>query len=164
MVLHDALERDPAVSSEDSRQLCEIYEAVFSHHAFTGRSGSMYKYEGLGCIYWHMVSKLALSTSETADRARAAGASQEVLASLAERFRDIKDGIGVHKTPAQYGAFPTDPYSHTPGFIGVQQPGSQPLQCLGDRTFAARYAADCADKDHLSIDYLPEITKLFPVD
>ena len=29
----------------------------------------------------------------------------------------------MHKTPAEYGAFPVDPYSHTPGFAGVQQPG-----------------------------------------
>ena len=33
------------------------------------------------------------------------------------------DGLGVHKSPAAYGAFPVDPYSHTPGFAGVQQPG-----------------------------------------
>ena len=29
----------------------------------------------------------------------------------------------MHKTPALYGAFPVDPYSHTTGFSGVQQPG-----------------------------------------
>jgi hypothetical protein len=29
----------------------------------------------------------------------------------------------LHKSPAEYGAFPVDPYSHTPGFAGVQQPG-----------------------------------------
>jgi hypothetical protein len=29
----------------------------------------------------------------------------------------------VHKRPAAYGAFPIDPYSHTPEFTGVQQPG-----------------------------------------
>ena len=32
-------------------------------------------------------------------------------------------GIGVHKSPSLYGAFPTDPYSHTPGGKGAQQPG-----------------------------------------
>lgn len=25
----------------------------------------MYKYEGLGCIYWHMVAKFALAAQET---------------------------------------------------------------------------------------------------
>jgi hypothetical protein len=29
----------------------------------------------------------------------------------------------MHKAPAAYGAFPIDPYSHTPVFAGVQQPG-----------------------------------------
>jgi hypothetical protein len=29
----------------------------------------------------------------------------------------------VHKSPAVYGAFPTDPYSHTPFGKGAQQPG-----------------------------------------
>jgi hypothetical protein len=38
-------------------------------------------------------------------------------------FREILDGLGVHKSPAEYGAFPVDPYSHTPEFSGVQQPG-----------------------------------------
>jgi hypothetical protein len=43
--------------------------------------------------------------------------------SLKKIYYDVKDGIGVHKTPDNYGAFPTDPYSHTPTFSGVQQPG-----------------------------------------
>ena len=29
----------------------------------------------------------------------------------------------MHKSPQLYGAFPTDPYSHTPGGKGAQQPG-----------------------------------------
>ena len=43
---------------KDSQLLSEIYEEVFNHKAFTGRSGTFYGYEGLGSIYWHMVSKL----------------------------------------------------------------------------------------------------------
>jgi hypothetical protein len=31
--------------------------------------------------------------------------------------------LGFHKTPAVYGAFPTDPYSHTPKGQGARQPG-----------------------------------------
>ena len=30
-------------------------------------------------------------------------------------LRRIRDGLGYHKGPADCGAFPTDPYSHTPG-------------------------------------------------
>jgi len=32
-------------------------------------------------------------------------------------------GSAFNKTPAEYGAFPTDPYSHTPGHGGASQPG-----------------------------------------
>jgi len=42
---------------------------------------------------------------------------------LLEHFYEINEGIGVHKSPELYGAFPTDPYSHTPGGKGAQQPG-----------------------------------------
>jgi hypothetical protein len=83
----------------------------------------MYKYEGLGCIYWHMVSKLLLVAGETVMQAGENGAGPDVFTSLLECYREIKDGIGVHSSPAEYGAFPTDPYSHTTGFSGVQQPG-----------------------------------------
>jgi len=38
-------------------------------------------------------------------------------------YRASKKGLGVEKTPELYGAFPTDAYSHTPLFSGVQQPG-----------------------------------------
>jgi hypothetical protein len=40
-----------------------------------------------------------------------------------EHYYEISEGIGVHKSPALYGAFPTDPYSHTPAGKGAQQPG-----------------------------------------
>ena len=42
---------------------------------------------------------------------------------LADCYFDIRSGIGFNKTPDNYGAFPTDPYSHTPGFAGAKQPG-----------------------------------------
>ena len=103
--------------------MCHLYEKVFRHRQFTGRSGSMYKYEGLGCIYWHMVSKLLLATAEVIVGAARNHTDKATMDKLLERFDDIKEGLGMHKTPAEYGAFPTDPYSHTPGFAGVQQPG-----------------------------------------
>ena len=121
--LRAALERDPAVDAKVAAGLCDVYEAVFQHRKFTGRSGSMYKYEGLGCIYWHMVSKLLLATCETITGAVHGGADASLIGRLIARSRDIQDGLGVHKPPAEYGAFPVDPYSHTPEFAGVQQPG-----------------------------------------
>jgi hypothetical protein len=101
----------------------EIYEAVFRHRAFAGRSSTMYKYEGLGCIYWHMVSKLLLAVAEFLDDAREQGAAAADLQRLSGHFHDIKAGLGPYKSPAEYGAIPLDPYSHTPGFSGAQQPG-----------------------------------------
>jgi hypothetical protein len=35
----------------------------------------------------------------------------------------IREGLGFNKTPQEYGAFPMDPYSHTPKHAGAQQPG-----------------------------------------
>jgi hypothetical protein len=107
----------------DYQLILDIFEKVFDHQSFTGRSGTFYKYEGLGCIYWHMVSKLLLVVEENFQRAYYSKADKETLGRLADHFYNIQGGIGVKKTPSLYGAFPTDPYSHTPGHTGAQQPG-----------------------------------------
>jgi hypothetical protein len=107
----------------ETARILAVYEHVFDHQSFTGRSGTFYKYEGLGCIYWHMVSKLLLAAQEVLDRAGCAGEDSEVVERLRSLYYEIREGIGVHKPPELYGAIPTDPYSHTPGFAGVQQPG-----------------------------------------
>ena len=116
-------------------ELKDLYESVFHHHAFTGRSGTFYKYEGLGCIYWHMVSKLLLAVGEVIQSvspkddlsASETSGLSSVSAAVVSRLRDhyfaIREGIGSHKRPDEYGAFPFDPYSHTPTMAGVQQPG-----------------------------------------
>ena len=101
----------------------EIFERLFDHESFTGRSGTFFGYEGLGCIYWHMVSKLLLAVQETFYRAVEAGAPKPVVKGLADCYYDIRAGIGDYKTPEVYGAFPMDPYSHTPGHAGARQPG-----------------------------------------
>ncbi len=107
----------------DTKQVSDIYEEVFKHKAFTGRSGAMYGYEGLGCVYWHMVTKLLLATQECYQRALESDAPEATRNALAESYYRVRHGIGFNKTPAEYGAFPTDPYSHTPGFAGARQPG-----------------------------------------
>ena len=101
----------------------DIYEKTFCHNEFTGRANTFYKYEGLGSIYWHMVSKLLLAVQEVYFFAEAQSATKNELKKLKDFYYDIKSGIGTDKQPAQYGAFPTDPYSHTPFFAGAQQPG-----------------------------------------
>ena len=109
---------------KDERELVlQIFEEVFNHKAFTGRSGTFYGYEGLGSIYWHMVSKLLLAVQESCIQAINLNESEETIGKLLEHYYEINEGIGVHKSPKLYGAFPTDPYSHTPSGKGAQQPG-----------------------------------------
>lgn len=108
---------------EEMNDLMNVFEKVFNHKAFTGRSGTFYGYEGLGSIYWHMVSKLLLAVQESVFMAVKLKETPEVTGRLMEHYYEIQAGIGVHKSPKLYGAFPTDPYSHTPMFRGAQQPG-----------------------------------------
>ncbi|MDG1714917.1 hypothetical protein [Lacinutrix sp.] len=110
-------------SETDKKQVLDIFEDVFNHKEFTGRSGTFYGYEGLGSIYWHMVSKLLLAVQECCLKAVNDNESDEVIGRLLEHYYEINAGIGLHKTPKLYGAFPTDPYSHTPAGKGAQQPG-----------------------------------------
>ncbi|MGR5210994.1 hypothetical protein ACPV4A_10610 [Vibrio rotiferianus] len=118
------LRSDYADVTEDGWEAVEaLYEEVFNHKAFTGRSGTMFGYEGLGCIYWHMVSKLLLAVQENYLAARELDADSEETQKLAEYYYRVRAGIGFNKTPENYGAFPTDPYSHTPKHAGAQQPG-----------------------------------------
>jgi len=100
-----------------------VFEETFRHADFTGRSGTFFAYEGLGSIYWHMVSKLALAVLENVIWARESLASPAVVERLHGYYREIRDDLGLKKTPEEYGALPCDPYSHTPKHAGAQQPG-----------------------------------------
>ena len=125
--LRDALNNLPdhyqSLVEKEQPKIEAIYEQIFNHKAFTGRSGTFFGYEGLGSIYWHMVSKLRLAAFEVTKKAVDESASQITIGQLFDHYFEINAGIGVHKSPELYGAFPTDPYSHTPGGKGAQQPG-----------------------------------------
>ncbi len=108
---------------KEKEKILDIYEKLFDHQSFTGRSGTFYGYEGLGCIYWHMVSKLLLATEECFFRAVKEAADDLTVHKLKEHYYEIKAGIGLYKSPELYGAFPSDAYSHTPGNSGAKQPG-----------------------------------------
>lgn len=110
---------EPALVDGSECGIYELYERTFNHQSFTGRSGTFYAYEGLGSIYWHMVSKLMLAVQENCMAAKDTATRKE----LATIYYDIRKGIGFNKTPSAYGAFPTDPYSHTPAGQGAKQPG-----------------------------------------
>jgi hypothetical protein len=103
----------------DNQKIKDLFEDIFRHSEFTGRSGTFFAYEGLGSIYWHMVSKLLLAVQETIVRTR----EESTTAGLMEKYEDIRKGLSFNKTPDIYGAFPIDPYSHTPKGQGAKQPG-----------------------------------------
>jgi hypothetical protein len=112
-----------ALVQQEKESILNVFEDIFDHQSFTGRSGTFYGYEGLGSIYWHMVSKLLLAVQECYLKGIAENANAEILGKIKEHYYEIKAGIGLYKNPELYGAFPTDAYSHTPGGAGVKQPG-----------------------------------------
>ncbi len=108
---------------QEKPYILKVFEEVFNHKEFTGRSGTFFGYEGLGSIYWHMVSKLQLAVQECCLKAIGDNEDPMIVGRLLEHYYEINEGIGIHKSPQLYGAFPTDPYSHTPAGKGAQQPG-----------------------------------------
>jgi len=104
---------------EEKEKIADLFEDVFHHAEFTGRSGKFFAYEGLGSVYWHMVSKLLLAVQETALKYQLT----DSISGLIDKYQDIRSGLGLYKSPVEFGAFPTDPYSHTPKGQGAKQPG-----------------------------------------
>ena len=88
-----------------------------------GRSESMFGYEGINSIYWHMVSKLLLSIQESYLRFYSNNEDPILLKKLGNLYYKVRAGLSWEKTAKEYGAFPFDAYSHTP-YLGIpQQPG-----------------------------------------
>ena len=106
---------------QESELVGELFESVFEHQRFTGRSGPSTATRGSAASTgtWS-----ASCCSRFRKSCLAAAARQdEAFGELAEWYYDVRAGLGFNKTPEVYGAFPTDPYSHTPGFAGARQPG-----------------------------------------
>ena len=109
--------------AQEREGLLELWEEVFHHRYFTGRSGAMFGFEGLGSIYWHMVAKLLLALQEVHAKAHLKNPHSADATRLAGYYREVRTGLGFTKDARTYGAFPTDPYSHSPRDRGAQQPG-----------------------------------------
>ena len=107
------------IVEKEAERIASLFESVFRHAEFTGRSSTFFAYEGLGSIYWHMVAKLMLAVQENVLRC----SDRETAQKLLDQYRDVRAGLGFNKTPEAFGAFPTDPYSHTPKGQGARQPG-----------------------------------------
>ena len=69
-----------------------------------------------------MVSKLLLAVQENALKAYKEN-KIKLFGELKDLYYKVRSGLGFNKTPQLYGAFPADPYSHTPYLKGAQQPG-----------------------------------------
>jgi hypothetical protein len=119
----DLLEPEYRNNVAEKEYVIDLYEKVFDHQSFTGRSGTFYGYEGLGCIYWHMVSKLMLAVCENYFKAQKSEAGNDQSEKMVKHYYDVRAGLGLNKEPELYGAFPADAYSHTPGNGGAKQPG-----------------------------------------
>ena len=122
--LLDTLEKEGyKVTSDHRAQILALYEKIFKHASFTGRSSRFFKYEGLGCVYWHIISKLLLAVQCTFWNAVDTNASPSSRKTLIRHYYEIRNSLGGSQSPAKYGSFPQDAYSHTPGWGGAQQPG-----------------------------------------
>ena len=141
----------------DSKKVLDIFESVFDHKSFTGRSGTFFGYEGLGSIYWHMVSKLLLAVYEVTQKALSESEDKKLIGRLYDHYFEVNAGIGVHKSPDLYGAFPTDAYSHTPGGKGAQQPG---MTGQVKEDVLSRFGELGVKVRHGAVEFNPEILRM----
>ena len=111
------------ITKKDESKILDIFETVFKHKSFTGRSSNIFGYEGIGSIYWHMVSKLLLAVQEIFFNSVALGEDKQTIQTLGEYYYKVRGGLSADKSAEEYGAFPFDPYSHTPYNSGAKQPG-----------------------------------------
>ncbi|MDQ8201842.1 hypothetical protein [Pelagicoccus sp. SDUM812003] len=115
-------EEDVSFEAQEIEDCVSVFEEAFDHRRFLGRSGTFFAYEGLGSIYWHMVSKLILALQENCQRF-ADQADGGAYRRLKDAYYETQAGLGLDKSARAYGAFPIDAYSHTPRHAGAQQPG-----------------------------------------
>ena len=109
-----------AYSDLDQAFLLEQFERLFGHQSFTGRSQVMYKYEGIGCIYWHQNAKMALAIME---QALAIRQDRKAAKSVLQAYREVTSHFLYRKDSTACQAIPIEPYSHSSFDGKSQQPG-----------------------------------------
>ena len=80
-----------------------LHEEVFDHDSFTGRSGTFFAFEGLGSVYWHMVSKLLLAVAENFISAGENGADDKTVRRLGELYYRVRKGDTLHAIAFHFG-------------------------------------------------------------
>ncbi len=111
---------DAKLSSDKTKEIIAEFENVFTHKKFNGRSDRMYKFEGIGCVYWHQNAKFALGVLETAQKSFD---ETKDIEKIYKAYNDILQGFIYRKTPLQCKAIPIEPYSHTSFNKKSEQPG-----------------------------------------
>ena len=100
MAVLDEIGADEAWSAavdRDRGAVLDLFEDIFKHKSFTGRSGTMYGYEGQGCIYWHMVAKLLLAVQEVLLDADPDALTPDLRFELSRMYFRVRAGIGYEK-------------------------------------------------------------------
>ncbi len=119
-ILNEKLNAANLSETMKANLVCE-FDKLFSHSKFNGRSEVMYKFEGIGCVYWHQNAKLALAVLETV--ANNKDENPEDAKNLYKSYRDLMSGFTYRKSPYECGAIPVEPYSHTSFNGKSEQPG-----------------------------------------
>ena len=121
----DALRREGYAEAvaQDGDAVLALFEDVFDHRSYTGRSGTFFGYEGLGSVYWHMVSKFLLAVLECFRPRKTPGWTWRCGRDWPSTTTPFAGDWACTERREQFGAFPSDPYSHTPAHAGAQQPG-----------------------------------------
>ncbi len=97
------------------------FEAQFNHKKFNGRSDVFYKFEGIGCVYWHQNAKLALAVLESVRRDKEVNVDNAK--ALYDSYKQLMSGFTYRKSPAECFAIPIEPYSHSSFYGKSEQPG-----------------------------------------
>lgn len=108
------------MDNEVAESLKVEFQQVFAHNKFTGRSQVMYKFEGIGCVYWHQNAKLALAVLEGVAKSHNSGEDAD---KIYDAYRTLMQGFIYRKTPLECNAIPIEPYSHTSFNKKSEQPG-----------------------------------------
>ena len=115
-VLDDLANRTNVVRRGGARpdRVLDLFEEVFQHKSYTGRSGCHVRVRRprLHLLAHGRQAAAGRSGNRSAGRARRPARGRP--GRSGRMYFRIRAGLGYEKTVAEYGAFPTDPYSHTP--------------------------------------------------